>query len=170
MYRSLLRILVAIVLVGVGVVSAGTPVSADSHCATGYTFFRSEPFGRWLSVNVNNAGQVSARGTVQGWYETFHMCRQDSWPYNRYTLQAAANGRYLTVDYANGRVVKASNTFEGGRELFDFDLQYISPDGIAVFSIRHLESGRYLSVATSGAPVRADSTFVGYNQAFAWVA
>jgi hypothetical protein len=170
MNRVLLRMLVTIALLGAGVASAGTAASADTHCATGYTFFRSEPFGRWLSVNVNNDGRVSARGTVAGWFEAFHLCQQESWPYNRFTLLAPANGRYLTVDYANGNVVEASNTFEGGRELFDFVIQYISPDGLAVYSIRHLESGLYLTVATSGGPVRAGRTYVGYNESFAWVA
>jgi hypothetical protein len=43
---------------------------------------------------------------------------------------------------ANGRMVQATNSFQGGRELFDLDYQYISSD---------------------------DATFVGWYQAFAWV-
>jgi hypothetical protein len=168
--NGVLRLLVAVlVFAGVGVLASPAPAAAASTCA-GYVFFRSEPFGRWLGVEVNNGARISASGTVQGWYQAFELCRDSSWPYNRRTLKAAANGRFLTVNYNSGRVVQATNTFEGGRELFDFDYQYISSDGIAVYSIRHVESGRYLGVASSGGLVRADATFVGWYQAFAWVA
>ena len=90
--NGVLRLMVAVLVVtGVGVLVNPAPASAST-CA-GYVFFRSEPFSRWLGVEVNNGARISASGTVQGWYQAFELCSDSSWPYNRRTLKAAANGR-----------------------------------------------------------------------------
>jgi hypothetical protein len=167
--RVLIRLSLTIALgLTAAVATASSASAADQECSINYyDFWKSEPKG-YMSVDVSAGSLVRATGTVQGWQEAFKSCQDPTWTdQSWYSIKSMKTGKYLTVDYSDGYKIKATSTFVGYREVFTFSYLYTNSNQDNVWSIHHVESGKYLSAASSDSIVRANATFVGWYEAFA---